>query len=239
MKGAQRALEHAFVEELFEQLLRGLARERLLVTADRGFCEGKLLARLEKLHVPFVFRLPAHVMVFQDQQWRKLGSLVMRGSTRRRALGHLWVLRTQPQRYWVAQARARNKKGCWEYWHLVSNRPLTAFTMAHEYARRFGCEEGFRDAKRGLGFAQARIAEIEAWARMFALVAAALLVLTQLGTQLLRHPQRAQWLRQVRSRRRARTELSLLTVVCQVLDHVAAFVELLTPHAKLNLEAAL
>jgi len=77
------------------------------------------------------------------------------------------------------------------------------------------------------------------WARMFALVAAALLILTQLGTALLRHPQRSQWLRQVRSRRRARTELSLLTVVCHLLDQVASFVELFTPHAKLNLEAAL
>jgi hypothetical protein len=239
LKGAQRALEHAFVDELFARLLHGIQRERLLVTADRGFCEGKLLARLEQLRVPFVFRLPAHVTVFQDQQWRKLGSLVMRGSTRRRALGHLWVMRTQPRRYWVAQARARNKKGRWEYWHLVSNRPLTAFTLAHAYARRFGCEEGFRDAKQALGFAAARIAEIEAWARMFALVAAALLLLTQLGTQLLRHPQRAQWLRRVRSRRRARTELSLLAVVCHLLDYVASFVDLLTPHTKLNLEAAL
>jgi hypothetical protein len=239
LKGAQRALEHAFVVELFEQLLRGLPRERLLLTADRGFCEGKLLARLEALGVPFVFRLPAQVTVLQDQQWCKLGSLTMGGGTRRRALGHLWVMRTQPRRYWVTQARARNKKGRWEYWHLVSNRPLTAFTMAHEYARRFGCEEGFRDAKRELGFAQARIAEIAAWARMFALVAAALLSLTQLGTELLRHPQRVQWLRQVRSRRRARTELSLLAVVCHLLDQVASFVELLTPHTKLNLEAAL
>lgn len=239
LKGAQRALEHAFVEELFEKLLLGLARERLLVTADRGFCEGKLLARLEQLRVPCVFRLPAQVTVYQDQQWCKLGSLMMRGSTRRRALGHLWVMRTQPQRCWVTQARARNKKGRWEYWHLVSNRPLMALTMAHEYARRFGCEEGFRDAKRGLGFAYARIGEMEAWARMFALVAAALLILTQLGTALLRHPQHTQWLRQVRSRRRARTELSLLAVVCQVLDHVTSFVEMLTPHAKLNLEAAL
>jgi hypothetical protein len=239
LKGAQRALEHAFVEELFEKLLRGLARERLLVTADRGFCEGKLLARLEKLRVPFVFRLPAHVTVFQDQPWRKLGSLVMRGSTRRRTLGRLWVLRTQPQRYWVAQARARNKKGGWEYWHLVSNRPLTALTMAHEYARRFGGEEGFRDAKRGLGFAQARIADVEAWARMFALVAAALLLLTQLGTHLLRHPQRQAWLRQVRSRRRTRSELSVLAVVCHLLDQGVALWTLLTPHTKLNLEAAL
>src|SRR5215831_2598106 len=142
----------------------------------------------------------------------------MRGTTRRRALGHLWVMRTQPQRYWVDQARARTKKGHWEYWHLVSNRPLTAFTMAHEYALRFGCEEGFRDAKRELSFASARIAEIEAWARMFVLVAAALLILTQLGTALVRHPQRTQWLRQVRSRRRARAELSLLAVVCRLLD---------------------
>jgi hypothetical protein len=182
LTGAQRTLEHAFVDELCEQLLRGLPRDRLLLTADRGFCEGKLLARLEELHVPFVFRLPAHVTVLQDQQWCKRGSLTMRGPTRRRALGPLWVLRPQPQRYWVAQARARTKTGRWEYWHLVSNRPLTAFTMAHEYARRFGCEEGFRDAKRALGFAAARIAEIEAWARMFALVAAVLLILTQLGT---------------------------------------------------------
>jgi hypothetical protein len=239
LKGAQRALEHAFGAELFEKLLLGLERERLLVTAARGFCEGKLLARLEALRVPFVFRLPAHVTVSQDQQWRKLGSLAMGGSTRRRALGRLWVMRSQPRRDWVAQSRARNRKGRWEYWHLVSNRPLSALTMAQEYARRFGCEEGFRDAKRGLGFAHARIVEIEAWARMFALVAAALLILMQLGTQLLHHPQRSQWLRQVRSRRRARTELSLLAVVCYVLDHVASFVELLTPHAELNLEAAL
>jgi hypothetical protein len=239
LKGAQRALEHAFVDELFERLLHGLPRERLLLTADRGFCEGKLLARLEALRVPFVFRLPAHVTVFQDQEWCKLGSLTLRGPTRRRALGHLWVMRTQPHRYWVAQARARNKKGRWEYWHLVSKRPFTAFTMAQEYARRFGCEAGFRDAKRALGFAAARIAELEAWARMFALVAAALLILTRLGTELLRHPQRVQWLRHVRSRRRARTELSLLAVVCHLLDQVASFVELLTPHTKLNLEAAL
>src|SRR5215831_646568 len=51
LKGAQRALEHAFVGELFEQLLRGLPRDRLLLTADRGFCEGQLLARLEALRV--------------------------------------------------------------------------------------------------------------------------------------------------------------------------------------------
>jgi len=217
----------------------GLARERLLVTADRGFCTGDFLALLERWGVPFVLRLTASVTVCLDQQWQKLGHLQMPRTTRRRALGRLWVMRSQPHRYWVTQSRARNKKGRWEYWHLVSNRPLSALTMAQEYARRFGCEEGFRDAKRLLGFAAARIADVQAWARMFAVVAAALLILTQLGTSLLRHPHRQAWLRQVRSRRRARSELSVVAVVCQLLDHVTALWDWLHPHAKLNLEATL
>jgi len=198
-----------------------------------------LLTELARLQVPFVLRLSANITVCLDQRWQKLGTLQMRHTTRRRALGRLWCLRSNPQRCWVTQARARNKKGRWEYWHLVSNRPLSAFSMAYEYARRFGCEEGFRDAKRTLGFAAARIAQIEAWARMFALVAAALLVLAQWGTHLLTHPQRQTWLQHVRSRRRIRSELSVITVVCHLLDQGIALWPLLTPHAKLNLEATL
>lgn len=238
-KGQQRVVEQAFLRQVVEEELAAVARDRLLVTADRGFGDGSLLAELGRMQVPFVLRLPANITVCLDQQWQKLGSLQMKHPTRRRALGRLWCLRSHPQRCWVTQARARNKKGRWEYWHLVSNRPLSAFTMAHEYARRFGCEEGFRDAKRELGFAAARIAHIAAWARMWALVAAALLLLAQLGTHMLTHPQCQTWLRQVRSRRRARSELSVITVVCHLLDHGIALWALLTPHAKLNLEAAL
>ena len=40
---------------------------------------------------------------------------------------------------------------------------------------RFGCEEGFRDAKWWLGFTKARIAHLKAWSRMFALFAMTLL----------------------------------------------------------------
>jgi hypothetical protein len=239
LKGAQRALEEHFVDQLFGQVLVPLTRERMLVTADRGFCTGNFLALLDHWGVAFVVRLTANVTVWLDQQWQQLRSLPLRGTTRRRLLGRLQVMRTKPGRYWVAQARARNKKGRWEYWHLASNRPLSACAMAQEYARRFSCEEGFRDAKRLLGFAQARIAELLAWARMFAVVAAALLILTQLGTHLLRHPQRQVWLRQVRSRRRARSELSVVAVVCQLLDQVEVLWNRLTPHTKLNLEATL
>jgi hypothetical protein len=43
----------------------------------------------------------------------------------------------------------------------------------------------FRDAKYHLGFADARVAEIDAWSRLFALFVIALLLLTTLGMALL------------------------------------------------------
>jgi hypothetical protein len=104
------------------------------------------------------------------------------------------------------QARARDAKGRWGVWHLLSSRPLSGVGASREYARRFTCEEGFRDGKRLLGFAEARIKCSEAWARMFLLAALALLVLTRMGGALLKRGDRAELLRRVRSRRRARSE---------------------------------
>jgi hypothetical protein len=61
---------------------------------------------------------------------------------------------------------------------MLSNRNPSAAWMSREYMCRFSREEGFRDSKRLLGFAQTRIAFIEAWAQMSALVPVTLLLLT-------------------------------------------------------------
>src|SRR5206468_2206118 len=81
--------------------------------------------------------------------------------------------------------------------------------MAQEYSRRFGCEQGFRDAKRRLGFAEARVQQISAWSRYFALFAIALLALATLGAKLLvvGGAGAQALLRRVCSRRRGRCEL--------------------------------
>jgi hypothetical protein len=71
-------------------------------------------------------------------------------------------------------------------WHLVSHHSYHAKVAVEEYGRCFSCEEGLRDAKWWLGFAKARITQIKAWSRMFALFAIALLVLTTLGIEALR-----------------------------------------------------
>jgi hypothetical protein len=56
---------------------------------------------------------------------------------------------------------------------------------SHLLRSRRSKEEGFRDAKWYLGFAESRVKEIEAWSRLFALFAIALLALTTLGMSLL------------------------------------------------------
>jgi hypothetical protein len=146
-----------------------------------------------------------------------------------------------PQRLWVSKSRARDAKGNWGIWHLVSNRPSAANAAAHEYGRRVGCEEGLRDAKWWLGFAKARIAQIKAWARMFALFAIALLVMTSLGSHLLlAQGQGAKaLLRRVASRRRGRCELGLVSAMVKLLQQDKTLYDELSPHVKLKLEATL
>src|SRR5215467_8061334 len=144
---------------------------------------------------------------------------------------------SSPQRLWLTLSRARDKKGHWGIWYLVSNRPLRAQQMATEYGYRFCCEEGFRDAKWYLGFAQAQITAIRAWSRLFALFAMALLVLTSLGMRLLLRggPRARQLLRRVASRRRGRCELGLIAAVLALVQQDPSLFEALSTRTKLNL----
>jgi hypothetical protein len=117
----------------------------------------------------------------------------------------------------------------WETWSLVSNFAQEARRATTEYSRRFSCEEGFRDAKWYLGFKQARVKDIRAWSRLFALFVLALLILITLGTFcLLRGDQRTkELLRRVASRRRGRCELSLVSAMLELLQQDRSLLECL------------
>ncbi|MCA1626924.1 MAG: transposase [Acidobacteria bacterium] len=231
--------EQEFVRLLFDEVLRGVARRRLSLTADRWFADVDLLDLLNGMGVSYVIRTKSNYKVLLDGRWRKLNSVRWRGNQRRRAWGRVWYTETDPRRVFLAQTRARDAKGRWGVWRLLSNRPLSALRMSREYALRFTCEEGFRDSKRLLGFAGARITCLKAWARMLALVAMALLLLTRMGCALLERAEREQWLRRVRSRRRARSELSLVRSVVELLTRDESLWQLLDHQSRLNLEAGL
>jgi Transposase DDE domain len=231
--------EREFVRLLFNDVLRGVARRRIVLTADRWFADVDLLDLLEEMGVSYVIRTKSSYKVRIEGAWRRLDSLSWRGNQRRRTWGRVWYSQTDPRRLFLAQARARDAKGRWGVWHLLSNRPLSAYGMAAEYARRFTCEEGFRDGKRLLGFVQARVACIKAWARLFLLVALALAVLTQLGCALVQSTAGEGLLRRVRSRRSVRSGLSMVRSIVELLAQGEDLWQWLDHHCRLNLEAGL
>ena len=231
--------EREFVRALFAEVLCGVARRRFVLTADRWFADVDLLDLLSELGVSYIIRTKSNYKVRVGEKWSRLDALKWTTNQRGRAWGRLWYAEGDPRHVFVVQTRQRDKHGRWGIWHLLSNRNLSAHLMAAEYARRFTCEEGFRDAKRLLGFHEARISCLAAWTRMFTLVAIALAVLTNIGSALAQHACCAQWLRQVRSRRAARSELSVVRSVVELLTRDDSLWRLLDHHSRLNLEAGL
>lgn len=241
LKGRMQRYELAVIRRAVGRVAQAVGKRRVIVSADRGFADVALFTLLNALGVAFVIRVKAGTNVYVQGQWRKLGGLRFRGNERHRSFGDLAYCQSCPQRLWVSKSRARDRNGNWGIWHLVRNRPYPAEQAAREYGHRFSCEEGFRDAKWWLGFAKARMAQITAWSRMFALFAIALLVMTTLGSRLLLSPSRRApaLLRRVVSRRRGRCELSLIGAIVSLLRHDKTLYDDLCPHHKLKLEATL
>ncbi len=137
-------------------------------------------------------------------------------------------------------SRQRDAQGKWGRWYLVTNRPYTA-ASGGGVCPPTGCEAGFRDAKWWRGFAHARIKQISAWSRLFALVAIALLVSGQPGESSVVAARRtgATLLRRVASRRRGRCELSLVSAMISLLHQDPGLYDHLVPRLKLKLEGDL
>jgi hypothetical protein len=241
LKGRMKRYEMAVIRRVVGRVVQATSKRRVIVTADRGFADVTLFTLLNPLGVTFIIRVKAGTHVYVQDRWQKLGHLRFRGHERHRSFGALLYCERAPQCLWVSKSRARDAKGNWGIWHLISNRPYQAHKAADEYGRRFGCEEGFRDAKWWMGFAKARIAQIRAWSRMFALFAIALLVMTSLGSRLLltSTPVALGLLRRVTSRRRRRCELGLVSTMVYLLRQDKTLYDKLSPHAKLKLEARL
>ena len=241
LKGRMKRYERAVVKRAFKLIFQYVKPSRIRLTADRGFPDDDLFALLDELKINYIIRVKGSVKVFHRGQWVKLNTLRFEGNARRRNLGRLYYCEKSPRRLWITMSRARNKKGKLETWYLVSNLNWRAEPMAKEYGFRFGCEEGFRDAKWYLGFAQARVTEIEAWSRLFALFAIALLVLTTLGMKLLIRggPEALSLLRRVVSRRRDRCELSLIAAVIALVQKDRSLFAALSSRTKFNLEVTL
>jgi hypothetical protein len=241
LKGRMRRYETAVIRRAITRVQRVIGQRRVIVTADRGFADVALVEVLTESGVEFIIRVKGSTKVYFHGQWRNLHTLRFAGNTRQRTLGRLAYCESAPHRLWVTLSRARDRQGQWDTWYLISNRCRRAHATAAEYARRFGCEEGFRDAKWELGFAQARIKQIHAWSRLFALFALALLVVVSLAVQVLlpRGPDAVALLRRVASRRRTRWDLSLVSAMVRLLQEDKSLFAHLSSSINFNLDARL
>ena len=241
LKGRMRRYEMSVIKRVIERLRQAAPRRRLILTADRWFADVALAQLLEKLGVEYVIRVKCSTKVWLAGQWQQLQEMRFVGNSRGRNLGRLWYCEADPHRLCVTMTRARNDQGQWEVWYLISNRFARAAQAASEYARRFGCEHGFRDSKWQMGFGEARIQEVKAWSRMFALFAISLLIVVQLAMKLLGYgqPQAVTLMRQVASRRRDRWDLSLVSAMLNLLKLNGDLFDHLCFHSKLSLEIAL
>ena len=241
LKGRMQRYELAVIRRALTRVQRRIGRRRLSVTADRGFADVALREVVTALRVEFVIRVKGSTKVWVQRQWRPLQTLGFVGNARHRNLGRLAYCESSPHRLWVTLSRARDCQGQWEVWYLISNRFHRAQAAATEYAHRFGCEQGFRDTKWELGFAQARIEQSKAWSRLFALFAIAVPVVVSLGVKLLvgGGPGAVTLLRRVASRRRGRWELSLVSAMVRLLQEAKSLFAHLSPCISLNLEASL
>ncbi len=241
LKGRMRRYEMAVIKRVLTQVRRRIGRRRLRVTADRGFADVVWCDLLEVFDTIYIIRVKSSTKVYLEGDWRQLQTLRFVSNARHRNVGRVRYCASHPRRLWVGMSRARNAAGAWEVWYLLSNGVARAGQMAGEYARRFGCEQGFRDAKRRLGFAAARVQEITAWSRFFALFALALLVLATLGAQLLLGGDGCarDLLRRVCQRRRGRCELSVISAIVSLLAQDRNLYQHLSGRTKLNLEGRL
>jgi hypothetical protein len=241
LKGRMKRSELAVIRRAVTRVIRKVGPRRVRLTADRGFADVALFTLLTELGVAFVIRVKKSTKICIAGVWRQLNTRRFPGNPRRRSLGHLLYCAGNPQPLWGTMSRKRDRHGKWGIWYLVANRPYAAEQAVAEYARRPGCEAGLRDAKWWLGFAQARIKQIKAWSRLFALVAIALLVVVTLASRLLlrRGEQASSLLRRVTSRRRGRCELSLVSAMISLLQQDSGLYDHLAPRLKLKLEGDL
>lgn len=241
LKGRMRRYEIAVIRRVVTRVQQTSGPRRVLLTADRGFADVALVDVLTALGVPFILRVKGSTKVAWLGRWRALSTVPFVSNARQRNLGRVAYCESLPHRLWVTLSRVRTATGKWEIWYLISNRGRRAQATAAEYARRFGCEQGFRDAKWELGFAQARIQDIQAWSRLFALFALALLVVVSLGVRLLVRggAEAVALLRRVASRRRGRWDLSVVSAIVVLLHTDKNLFAHLSPRITLDLEASL
>jgi hypothetical protein len=155
---------------------------RVTVLADRGFGDAELYESLkEGIEFDFVIRFRACIKVMAENgETRTAGQWVVKSAKPRR----LHRAKVTGAKRPVNAVVVVHDRGMKEAWCLATSRDDAADRIVALYAKRFRCEENFRDTKDrrfGLGLYDTRIGDVGRRDRMLLVIAIAVVLATLLG----------------------------------------------------------
>jgi hypothetical protein len=168
---------------LFKRLLPETVQEVILL-ADRGFADVALYDMLRgELGFYFIIRFRQGMKVRDEEGHAKYGRDWVPPNGRARLLPNA---RVTGKRHCVQAVVAVKKRGMKEAWLLAAHLPekARAEAIVSLYAKRFSCEENFRDEKDprfGLGTLNVRLSSPARRDRLLLVLALACVLLTLLG----------------------------------------------------------
>ncbi len=179
LKDRRNGYEYQALVRLAEALPIGI---KVCLVADRGFGDRKLYRLLtEELKFDFVIRFRGNITVAAaDGEARPAASWVGKGG-RARILRHATVT---ADAYPVPAVVCVQAKAMKEPWCLASSTDLPPADLIKLYARRWGIEGGFRDAKDprfGLGMGEIHLSSPARRDRLWLIAAFSIALLTLLG----------------------------------------------------------
>lgn len=180
LKGRRNDVEDELVARLAECRPAGL---RVVVVADRGFCDQALFATLTEVHdLDFIIRIRKDILVTDAKGRTRPAGEWVSPSGRMRTLKGACVTADKTR---VGAVVTVKDKAMAEPWLLaVSTQELGGSEAKRRYGKRFTCEESFRDLKDlryGLGMSWTRGTKPLRRDRMMLLATLAHALLMELG----------------------------------------------------------
>jgi hypothetical protein len=159
------------------------ATSRVVLLADRGFMDVKLMQIARQLNWRFRIRVKCSVYVHRATHSRRTVRALMPPPGQARFFSHIWLTEQRFGPLHLALAYVQTQDG-YQPWAIVSDEPVDLKTF-DEYGWRFDIEENFLDDKSaGFQLEASQLEDSQSISRLCLLLATATLYLVSTGTAL-------------------------------------------------------
>ncbi len=170
----------------FQRMLAQVAacmpgNSKVVLLADRGFMDVKLMRLLRQLGWYFRIRVKLSVFIHRTSKGKRKVKALMPPPGGARFFSHVWLTEQRYGPLHLALAHIQTKNG-YEKWAIISDEPVGLHTF-DEYGLRFDIEEGFLDFKSaGFQLESSQLEDSASLARLLLILATATLYLVSTGT---------------------------------------------------------